>query len=141
MYPTGHYGPPLNHKFQENSSMLLTSVVRFFSTSKLALVVLAAALGLAAGGSLAVATIHLTSTTSHTASAPGNHGQAQGHGAEVKAAVAKCKAALPAGQHGIGKCVSAVANKHGKAASAAASANANKNGTPDADETDPAPKP
>jgi hypothetical protein len=123
--------------------MLLTSVVRFFSTSKLALALLAGAVGLAAGGSLAVATIHLTSVTSHTptASAPGTHGQAQGHGAEVTAAVAKCKAALPAGQHGIGKCVSAVANKHGKAASAAASANANKNSTPDADETDPASKP
>ena len=123
--------------------MLLTSVVRFFSTSKLALALLAGAVGLAAGGSLAVASIHLTSTTSHTptASVPGNHGQAQGHGAEVTAAVAKCKAALQPGQHGIGKCVSAVANKHGKAASAAASANANKNSTPDADETDPASKP
>jgi hypothetical protein len=123
--------------------MLLTSVVRFFSTSKLALALLAGAVGLVAGGSLAVATIDFTSAASHTpnASAPSNHGQAQGHGAEVTAAVAKCKAALPAGQHGIGKCVSAVANKHGKAASAAASANASKNSTPDADETDPASKP
>jgi len=59
----------------------------------------------------------------------------------VTAAVAKCKAALTAGQHGIGKCVSAVANKHGKAASAAASANGNKNTTPDADETPTASKP
>jgi hypothetical protein len=123
--------------------MLLTSVVQFFSTSKLALAVLAGAVGLAAGGSVAVATIHLASTASHTptASAPSNHGQAQGHGAEVTAAVAKCKAALPAGQHGIGKCVSAVANKHGKAASAAGASNASKNSTPDADATDPAPKP
>jgi hypothetical protein len=123
--------------------MSLTSVVRFFSTSKLALALLAGAVGLVAGGSLALAAIHFTSTASHTpnASAPGNHGQAQGHGAEVTAAVAKCKAALQAGQHGIGKCVSAVANKHGKATSAAASANANKNSRPGVDETDPASKP
>jgi hypothetical protein len=129
-------------KFQENTPMLLTSVVRFFSTSRLALAVLAGAVGLAAGGSLAVATIHLTSTTSHTptASAAGDHGQAQGHGAEVTAAVARCKAALTAGQHGIGKCVSAVANKHGKAASAAASASG-KSSTSGADETEPSPEP
>ena len=123
--------------------MALTSVVRFFSTSRLALALLAGAVGLAAGGSLAVATIHLTSMASNTptASTPGNHGQAQGHGAEVTAAVAKCKAALPAGQHGIGKCVSAVANKHGKAASGASSANAKKNSSSDADETDATSKP
>jgi hypothetical protein len=123
--------------------MLLTSIVRFFSTSRLALALLAGAVGLAAGGSLAVATIQLASTTSHTptASAPGNHGQAQGHGAEVTAAVAKCKAALRPGQHGIGKCVSAVANRHGKAASAAGTANANKNSTSDADEADPGSNP
>jgi hypothetical protein len=123
--------------------MALTSAVRFFSTSKLALALLAGAVGLAAGGSLAVAGIHLTSTTSHTptASTPGSHGQAQGHGAEVTAAVARCKAALPAGKHGIGKCVSAVANKHGKAASAAASANANKDTSSDTDETDSASNP
>jgi len=54
----------------------------------------------------------------------------------VTAAVAKCKAALPAGQHGIGKCVSAVASKHGKAVSAAASANGLKNSTQDSSETD-----
>jgi hypothetical protein len=124
--------------------MLLASVIRFFSTSKLALALLAGAVGLAAGGSLAVATIHLASTATHqtTANAThGNQGQAQGHGAEVTAAVAKCKAALTAGQHGIGKCVSAVANKHGKAASAAAPANGTKNPTPDAGETDPITKP
>jgi hypothetical protein len=123
--------------------MLLTSIVRFFSTSRLALALLAGAVGLAAGGSLAVATIQVASTTSHTptASAPGNHGQAQGHGAEVTAAVAKCKAALRPGQHGIGKCVSAVANRHGKAASAAGTANANKNSTSDADEADPGSNP
>ena len=124
--------------------MLLTSVVRFFSASKLALALLAGVVGLAAGGSLAVATIHVASTnTQQTTSnaTPGNQGQAKGHGAEVTAAVAKCKAALPAGQHGIGKCVSAVANKHGKAASAAASANGNKNTTPDADETPTASEP
>jgi hypothetical protein len=94
---------------------------------------------MAAGGGLAVATIHLASTTtSQTASAatPGNQGQATGHGAEVTAAVAKCKAALKAGEHGIGKCVSAVANKHGKAVSAAASANGQKNSTQDSSETD-----
>ncbi len=124
--------------------MLLTSVVQFFSASKLALALLAGAVGLAAGGSLAVATIHLASTNTQQTTAnstQGNQGQAKGHGAEVTAAVAKCKAALPAGQHGIGKCVSAVANKHGKAASAAASANGTKNTTPDADETEPTPKP
>ena len=124
--------------------MLLTSVVQFFSASKLALALLAGAVGLAAGGSLAVATIHLASTNTQQTTANSNHGnqgQAKGHGAEVTAAVAKCKAALPAGQHGIGKCVSAVANKHGKAASAAASANGNKNTTPDADETESSPKP
>jgi len=119
--------------------MLLTSVVRFFSASKLALALLAGVVGLAAGGSLAVATIHVASTnTQQTTSnaTPGNQGQAKGHGAEVTAAVAKCKAALTAGQHGIGKCVSAVANKHGKAASAAASANGTKSTTADAGETD-----
>ena len=122
--------------------MLLTSVIRFFGTSKLALALLAGAVGLAAGGSLAVTGIHLASTTQHTVSAstPGAQGQASGHGAAVTAAVAKCKAALTAGQHGIGKCVSAVANQHGKAASAAASANGKKNSTPDAGETDLAPK-
>ena len=123
--------------------MLLTSIVRFFSASKLALALLAGAVGVAAGGGLAVASIHLASTTQQTptASTPSHPGQAQGHGAEVTAAVAKCKAALPAGQHGIGKCVSAVANKHGKAASAAASANGKKNTPAGADETDPSSKP
>jgi hypothetical protein len=123
--------------------MLFTSAVRFFSSSRLALALLAGVVGLAAGGSLAVAGIHLASTTHQTpsASTPGDQGHATGHGAEVTAAVAKCKAALPPGQHGIGKCVSAVANKHGKSASAAASANGKKNGAPDADETDPASKP
>ena len=124
--------------------MLFTSLVRFFSASKLALALLAGAVGVAAGGGLAVATIHLASanTQQTTAnSAQSNQPQAKGHGAEVTAAVAKCKASLTAGQHGIGKCVSAVANKHGKAASAAASANGNKNTTPDADETPAASEP
>ena len=123
--------------------MLLTSVIRFFSASKLALALLAGAVGLAAGGSLAVATIHLTSITqpTHSISTPGDQSQASGHGAEVTAAVAKCKAALAAGQHGIGKCVSAVANQHGKAASASPSANGKANPTPDADETQSSPKP
>jgi hypothetical protein len=133
-----------NPNVQEGLPMLFTSVVRFFSASKLALALLAGAVGVAAGGGLAVTTIHLASTTSHqTASTPtpGAQTQASGHGAEVTAAVAKCKAALPAGQHGIGKCVSAVANKHGKAASAAASANGTKNTTPDADEIQPSSNP
>jgi hypothetical protein len=124
--------------------MQLTSVVRFFNASKLALALLVGAVGVAAGGGLAVATTHLASTNTQQTtanSAHGNQPQAKGHGAEVTAAVAKCKAALTAGQHGIGKCVSAVANKHGKAASAAASANGNKNTTPDADETPTASKP
>ena len=118
--------------------MLFTSALRFITTSKLALGLVAGLVGLAAGGGLAVATIHLASTTTQqTASTatPGNP-QAKGHGAEVTAAVAKCKAALPAGQHGIGKCVSAVANKHGKAVSAAASANGKKNSAQDSNETD-----
>jgi len=119
--------------------MLLTSVVKFFTASKLALALLAGAVGVAAGGGLAVATIHLASTNTHEATANATHGgqgQAGGHGAEVKAAVARCKAALPAGQHGIGKCVSAIANKHGKAASAAAAANGHKSATSDAGDTE-----
>jgi hypothetical protein len=124
--------------------MLFTSAVRFISASKLALALLAGVVGVAAGGGLAVATIHLaSSTTQQTASTatPGNQGQAKGHGAEVTAAVTKCKAALPTGQHGIGKCVSAVANKHGKEVSAAASQNGQKNRTQDADETAPSSTP
>ena len=119
--------------------MLITSAVKFFSASKLALALLAGAVGVAAGGGLAVATIHLASSNTHEATADATHsgpGQASGHGAEVKAAVARCKAALPAGQHGIGKCVSAIANKHGRAASAAAAANGNKSRTADAGDTD-----
>lgn len=119
--------------------MLFTSAFRFITASKLALGLVAGLVAMAAGGGLAVATIHLASTTtSQTASTatPGNQGQATGHGAEVTAAVAKCKAALKAGEHGIGKCVSAVAKKHGKAVSAAASANGQKNGTQDSSETD-----
>ena len=120
--------------------MLLTSVVRFFSSSRLALALLAGVVGLAAGGSLAVAGIRLASTTHQTPSASTQNDQTHpsGHGAEVTAAVKKCKAALPAGQHGIGKCVSAVANKHGKSASAAGSAKRNKT---DAGDTDPSSKP
>ncbi|MEP6752249.1 MAG: hypothetical protein ABI959_05850 [Candidatus Dormiibacterota bacterium] len=88
---------------------------------------LAGVVGLAAGGSLAVAGIRLASTTHLTPSASTQNDQAHpsGHGADVTAAVKRCKAALPAGQHGIGKCVSAVANKHGKSARAAASAKKN----------------
>jgi hypothetical protein len=92
-----------------------------------------------AGAGLAVTTIHLASTTTPqtaSTSAQGNQGQATGHGVEVTAAVAKCKADLKAGQHGIGQCVSAVANKHGKAVSAGASTNGKTNSGPDANETD-----
>ena len=115
--------------------MHLTSALQ----SKLALGLVAGLVGLVAGGGLAVTTIHLASTTTQqppSNSAPAKQSQAKGHGADVTAAVAKCKAALAAGQHGIGKCVSAVANKHGKAVSAAASANGNKNSAQDANETD-----
>ena len=119
--------------------MLFTSALRFITASKLTLVLVAGLVGAAAGGGLAVATIHLTSSSTHQAvstAAPGSQAQATGHGAEVTASVAKCKAALKAGQHGIGLCVSAVANKHGKAVSAAASANGQKNSTQDSSETD-----
>lgn len=118
--------------------MLFTSALRFITASKLTLALVAGLVGVAAGGGLAVATIHVaSSTTQQTASTTAaNQGQATGHGAEVTAAVAKCKAARTAGQHGIGKCVSAVANKHGKAVSAAASANGKNDSTQDASETD-----
>src|SRR5712692_7171699 len=112
--------------------MLFTSALRFITASKLAL-------GVVAGGGLAVATIHLASTTTQQTASTATHSsqaQAKGHGAEVTAAVAKCKAALTAGQHGIGKCVSAVADKHGKTVSAAASAKGKKNSARDASETD-----
>ena len=111
--------------------------------SKVALGLVAGLVGLVAGGGLAVTTIHLTSTTTQQTpsnSAPANQGQAKGHGADVTAAVAKCKAALAAGQHGIGKCVSAVANKHGKAASAGASQNGKPVSSQDPGETTPGSK-
>jgi hypothetical protein len=90
---------------------MITSVVRFFKGSMLAAVLLAGLVGLAAGGALVLAGSHFVSSTSQQAA------NDQGQGGGMKAAVAKCKAALPAGQHGIGKCVSAIANQHGKAAS------------------------
>ena len=117
--------------------MQLTSDLR----SKLALSLVAGLAGLIAGGGLAAATINLTSSTTQqpsSKSATGD-GQAKDHGADVTSAVAKCKAALAPGQHGIGKCVSAVANKHGKTASGAASPKAQKAGTEDADETEASP--
>lgn len=123
--------------------MLCASVVRFIGTSKLAVAVVAGFVGLAAGGGLAVAAVHLASNTAHqatSAATPGN-GQAQGHGAEVTAAVAKCRAELKLGQHGIGKCVSADANKHGKAASAAGSANRQKSTADDSSEQKPSSNP
>jgi hypothetical protein len=104
----------------------------------LALGLVAGLAGIVAGGGLAAATINLASTQtqpSSSKSANANQGQAQGHGADVKSAVAKCKAALAPGQHGIGKCVSAVANKHGKAVSGAAGSKAQTDATQDADET------
>jgi hypothetical protein len=112
--------------------------------SKVALGLVAGLVGLVAGGGLAVTTIHLASTTTQQApsnSTPDNQAQAKGHGADVAAAVAKCKAALAAGQHGIGKCVSAVANKHGKAVSAGASQNGKPVSSQDPDETTPISKP
>lgn len=60
-----------------------------------------------------------TAAGSQDAATAGN-GQPAGHGAAVEAAVVACKAALAPGEHGIGACVSAVANKHGKTVSAAA---------------------
>jgi hypothetical protein len=119
--------------------MQLTSDLRF----KLALGLVAGLAGLVAGGGLAVATIQLASTTTQQTSSKStseDKGQAKAHGADVKSAVAKCKAALAPGQHGIGKCVNAVANKHGKAASGAAQ-NGQKDSTQDADEPDVSPKP
>jgi hypothetical protein len=111
--------------------------------SKLALGLVAGLAGLVAGGGLAAATINLASSTTHHPSSKSatGQGQAKGHGADVTSAVAKCKAALAPGQHGIGKCVSAVANKHGKTASGVASPKGQKAGTEDADETDVSSKP
>lgn len=119
--------------------MPFMSAIRSVTATTLAVGLLSALVGVVAGAGLAVTTIHLASSTPpQTASTatPGNKGQASGHGAEVTAAVAKCKAALTAGQHGIGKCVSAVASKHGKAVSAAASANGQKKSADDESETD-----
>jgi hypothetical protein len=120
--------------------------MRFTSAlqSKLALGLVAGLVGLVVGGGLAATTIHLASTTTqqaHSNSAPDSQAQAKGHGAEVTAAVAKCKAALAAGQHGIGKCVSAVANKHGKAVSAGATQSGKPVSSQDAGKATPAPKP
>jgi hypothetical protein len=116
---------------------MFSSAIQFIRGSMLAAVLLAGLVGLAAGGALVIAGTHFASTTTELAA---TQGQTDGHGADMKAAVAKCKAALPAGQHGIGKCVSAIANKHGKSVSAGASQNGHKDstktGTHDAAETD-----
>jgi len=123
--------------------MPFTSALRLIGASKLASGLLTGLVALTAGGAVAFAATHHTPTTTQQSVAsatPGKQAQAQGHGAEVTAAVAKCKAALAAGQHGIGKCVSAVANKHGKAVSAGASQNGMKGTTQDPGETDPNPK-
>lgn len=112
--------------------------------SKVALSLVAGLVGLIAGGGLAVTTIHLASTTTQQTpsnSAPDNQAPAKGHGADVTAAVAKCKAALAAGQHGIGKCVSAVASKHGKAVSSGASQSGKPTSSQDPGETTPDSKP
>jgi hypothetical protein len=130
---------PSSDNIQEGTTMRFISAIRSVTAPTLAVGLLAGLVGVVAGAGLAVTTIHLaSSTTPQTASTAthGNQGQASGHGAEVTAAVAKCKAALSAGQHGIGKCVSAVANKHGKAVSAAASANGQKNSAQDTNESD-----
>jgi hypothetical protein len=112
--------------------------------SKVALGLVAGLVGLVAGGGLAVTTIHLASTTTQLTpsnSVPDNQPQAKGHGADVTAAVAKCKAALAAGQHGIGKCVSAVASKHGKEVSSGASQNGKPADSQNPGETAPTSKP
>lgn len=119
--------------------MSFMSAIRSITAPTVAVGLLGGLVGVVVGAGLAVTTIHLASTTTPqtaSTSAPANQGQATGHGAEVTAAVAKCKAALKAGQHGIGQCVSAVANKHGKAVSAAASENGKKNSAQDSSETD-----
>jgi hypothetical protein len=114
--------------------MQLTSDLR----SKLALSLVAGLAGLLAGAGLVAATINLASITTPQPSSKSaaGQGQAKGHGADVTSAVARCKAALAPGQHGIGKCVSAVANKHGKTVSGATSPKAQKAGTQDTEETD-----
>ena len=115
--------------------MPLMSAVRSITAPALAFGLLAGLVGVVAGAGLAVTTIHLTSTTTPQSASSATHAtQAKGHGADVTAAVAKCKAALAPGQHGIGKCVSAIANKHGKSTSASASQSGTK--TDDQDETD-----
>ena len=119
--------------------MPFISAIRSITAPTLAVGLLGGLVGVVVGAGLAATTIHLASTTTPqtpSTSAPSNQGQATGHGADVTAAVAKCKAALKAGQHGIGQCVSAVASKHGKAVSAAASANAKSNSGSDANESD-----
>ena len=113
--------------------MPLMSAVRSITTPALAFGLLAGLVGVVAGAGLAVTTIHLASTTNPASSATHSN-QAKGHGAEVTDAVAKCKAALAPGQHGIGKCVSAIANKHGKSTSKSASQSGTK--TDDQVETD-----
>jgi hypothetical protein len=128
-------GPWINQT-REEPTVHFTSALQ----SKLALGLIAGLVGLVAGGGLAVTTIHLASTTTQQTpsnSAPDNQVQAKGHGADVTAAVAKCKAALAVGQHGIGKCVSAVASKHGKAVSAGASQSGKPASSQDPTETDP----
>jgi uncharacterized protein HemX len=112
---------------------MFSSVIQFFKGSVLAAMLLAGVVGLAAGGALVTVGTHLASTTTQQTA---TQGQTASHGADVKSAVAKCKAALPAGQHGIGKCVSAVANQHGKAVSGGASQNGQKNDTQDAAEAE-----
>jgi hypothetical protein len=114
---------------------MFSTVVRFFKGSMLAAVLLAGLVGLAAGGALVLAGSHFVSTMSERTA--DDQGQSQGAG--MSSAVAKCKAALPAGQHGIGKCVSAIANRHGKAASGAPKSK--KDSTQDADGPTPSAKP
>jgi hypothetical protein len=119
--------------------MPLMSAVRSITAPALAFGLLAGLVGVVAGAGLAVTTIHLASTT--TPQSASSATQAKGHGADVTAAVAKCKAALAPGQHGIGKCVSAIANKHGKSTSASASQGGTKTDDQDAPDTDTGSKP
>lgn len=110
---------------------MFSAVVQLFKGSMLVAVLVAGLVGLAAGGALVLAGTHIVSTTSQ----PAADEQGQGQATDMKAVVAKCKAALPAGQHGIGKCVSSAANRHGKAASGAPKGK--KDSTQDTGEIEP----
>jgi hypothetical protein len=67
----------------------------------------------AAAASLVV--LAATGTGVAVTTAAGGNTDLQVWGQQVKDQVQKCKDALPAGEHGIGKCVSAFAKQHGQA--------------------------